>query len=164
MKTGIFYGSTTGTTAELARDIAKEMGIADADVHDVASTAPARLGDYDFIILGSSTWGDGDLQEDWYDFIDGAQALDLDGKKIAIFGCGDQTMSDTFCNAVGIIYDKLKDSGAVFVGEYDADGYNFEHSDASHGKLMRGLVVDQVNHPEWTARRVKAWTDILKKS
>ncbi|MDE6468691.1 MAG: flavodoxin domain-containing protein, partial [Muribaculaceae bacterium] len=88
MKTGIFYGSTTGTTAELAKTIAKEIGVADADIHDVASTAPARLGDYDFIILGSSTWGDGDLQDDWFDFVDGAQALDLDGKKIAIFGCG----------------------------------------------------------------------------
>ena len=42
--TGIFYGSTTGTTADVARRIGKELGVADADIHDVADTAPDQLG------------------------------------------------------------------------------------------------------------------------
>ena len=36
---GIFYGSTTGTTGSLAGRIAEELGIAAADVHDVAGAA-----------------------------------------------------------------------------------------------------------------------------
>lgn len=52
---GIFYGSTTGTTAEVAAEIAKKLGVADADVHDVVSTAPHALGDYDVILAGTST-------------------------------------------------------------------------------------------------------------
>ena len=51
-KTCIFYGSETGTTADIARRIAKELGVSDADIHDVADTAPDRLGDYDLLILG----------------------------------------------------------------------------------------------------------------
>lgn len=160
-KTGIFYGSATGTTADIAHRIANILGVADADVHDVAQTAPSRLGDYDILVLGSSTWGNGDLQDDWYDFIDGAQALDLSGKKIAIFGCGDESMSDTFCNAVGTIYDRLKDSGATFIGEYPAADYTFDTSSAADGDTMRGLLLDEVNHAELTDNRIKGWTTQL---
>ena len=59
MKTGIYYGSATGTTAEIARRIASMTGVSDADIHDVADTAPHTAGDYDLLILGSSTWGNG---------------------------------------------------------------------------------------------------------
>ncbi len=163
MKTGIFYGSATGVTAEVARKIGKELGVPDADIHDVADTAPARLGDYDLLVLGSSTWGNGELEDDWYDFVAGAAALDLDGKKIALFGCGDETMSETFCDAVGELYDRLKDTGATFIGEYGADGYTFDSSRASDGALMRGLVIDEVNHPDLTDRRVEEWCALLKK-
>lgn len=162
MKTGIFYGSATGTTAEVAREIAKEMGVADADVHDVANTDPAKLGDYDLLLLGSSTWGGGELEDDWYDFVAAAQVYDLKGKKIALFGCGDETMSDTFCDAVGILYDKLKGTGAEFVGEFPADVYSFKHSLASHDGTMRGLTIDQVNHPDLTDARIKAWVEQVK--
>lgn len=162
-KTGIFYGSTTGTTADVARRLAKLLGVADADIHDVAVSAPDTLGNYDLLVLGSSTWGSGELQDNWYDFIDGAAALDLRGKQIALFGCGDETMSDTFCNAVGILYDRLRSTGAEFIGEYPADGFSFNHSDASHGSTMRGLVLDEVNHPEFTDRKLAEWADLLKK-
>ena len=58
------------------------------------------------------------------------RALDLKGKKIAIFGCGDETMSDTFCNAVGILYDRLRDTGATFIGSFPAGEYHYNHSAA----------------------------------
>ena len=129
MKTiGIFYGSETGTTADVARRIAKELGVSDADIHDVAKSSPVKLGDYDVLLLGSSTWGAGDMAQDWYDFIAGAQALDLAGKQIAVFGCGDESMSDTFCDAVGEIYDKMKETGAEMIGHFNGDGYDYTSS------------------------------------
>lgn len=162
-KTGIFYGSATGTTADIARRIGKILNLADADIHDVATVAPHELGNYDVLLLGSSTWGSGEVEDDWYSFLDGAQSLDLTGKKIGIFGCGDETMEDTFCDAVGIIYDRLKDTGASFIGEYPAKGYHYSHSAATDGDTMRGLVLDEVNHPELTDSRIREWTDIIRK-
>lgn len=161
MKTGIFYGSTTGTTADVARRIGKLLGVADADIHDVAETMPDRLGDYDMLIFGSSTWGDGELQEDWYDFIDGAAALDLSGKTAAIFGCGDETMSDTFCNAIGIIYEKMRGTGLAFTGRYPADCYTFNTSKALSGDTMLGLALDEVNNPDLTDARLRKWAEGL---
>ena len=125
-KTGIFYGSSTGTTADVARRIAKALDVADSDVYDVAKTAPVALGDYDLIIIGSSTWGAGELETAWYDFLAGARVLDLQGRKIAVFGCGDESMSDTFCDAVGELYDAMQDTGAEFIGRFNADGYEFK--------------------------------------
>lgn len=40
MKTGIFYATSTGTTGQVAEAIAKAMGVADADVFDVAKVGP----------------------------------------------------------------------------------------------------------------------------
>lgn len=162
-KTGIFYASATGTTADIAQRIASRLGIADADIHNVADTAPDRLGDYEVLILGSPTWGNGALEDDWYDFADGASALDLSGKKIALFGCGDETMIDTFCNAVGELFKRFKKSGAVFIGEFPANAYSYNSSSATDGNTMRGLVVDEVNHPELTDERILMWTEQLRR-
>lgn len=164
MKTiGVFYGSETGTTADVARRIAKELGVADGDVHDVDKLSPTRLGDYDVLVLGSSTWGAGEISQSWYDFIAGAQSLALQGKQIAVFGCGDETMSDTFCDAVGEIYDALKDTGAGMIGRFNGDGYDYSSSKAERDGSFVGLVLDEVNHPDMTDGRIKAWTDQIKR-
>ena len=41
--TGIFFGSTMGTTEAVAADIAKQLGVADADVHNVADTPAGEV-------------------------------------------------------------------------------------------------------------------------
>lgn len=156
-KTGIFYGSTTGTTAAIAADIARKLGVNEADVHNVSETSPDAFGKYDVLILGTSTWGSGDLQEDWYDFISGIEVLDLKRKKIALFGCGDETMSDTFCNAVGTLYDRLQPTGATFIAPYDTVGYSFNSSSAVRDGIGVGLLLDEVNHPEATGIRLQGW-------
>lgn len=161
-KVGIFYGSTTGTTEAVAFKIAKLMGMADGDVHDVASSTPSQLGDYDLLILGTSTWGSGEIEEDWLDFLDGAEELSLKGKKIALFGCGDETMTDTFCNGVGELYSRLKPTGAEFVGRYDTIGYSYARSAAEIDGEIVGLLLDEVNHPELTDLRLRGWTTQLK--
>lgn len=162
-KIGIFYGSSTGTTENIARKLARIMGVPEVDVRNVAKAAPSAVADYDMLVLGSSTWGNGELQDDWYDFLTGLEALDLRGKTVAIFGCGDQTMNETFCNAVGEIYDRLQSTGATFSGKYDTLGYNFDHSRAvkeSGGEAV-GLLLDEVNHPEYTDRRLRGWVAAL---
>ena len=88
-KIGIFYGSSTGTTQSLAEQIALKTGVSKADTHDVADAAPDTIDGYDCLLLGSSTWGDGDLQDDWYGFLDKIKTRDLSGKTVALFGCGD---------------------------------------------------------------------------
>lgn len=161
-KTGIFYGSTTGNTKSVAEKIAHNLDIPATDVVDVAKAAPSDVAPFDVLLLGSSTWGSGELQDDWYDFIAGLEALDLKGKKIGIFGCGDETMADTFCNAIGIIYDRLQKTGAEFIGAFNTDGYEYSETEAKVDGTIVGLLIDEVNHSDLTDGRVKAWCEEIK--
>ena len=161
-KTGIFYGSTTGTTKEVALKIGKLLDIDEKDIHNVADSKPSDVGAYDLLIFGSSTWGKGQLQKDWYDFIDALEVLYLKGKKVAIFGCGDETMDDTFCAAVGEIYRRLIPTECEFIAPYDGVGYEYKHTPAEVDGVIRGLILDEVNHPEATALRLRGWTDIVR--
>ena len=55
--------------------------------------------------------------------------LDVSGKKVAIFGVGDQsTYSANFCDAAGEIYDLMTAAGATVVGMTSTDGYEHEES------------------------------------
>lgn len=163
-KIGIFFGSTTGYTSDVAFRIAKALGVEIADVHDVAATEPSVLGDYDVLVLGTSTWGAGDLQDNWEDFIAGAEELYLKGKKVAIFGCGDENMSDTFCSGIGKIYNRMKATGAEFIAPYNADGYTFNHSEAQIDGAFVGMPIDEVNHADLTDGKIAEWTALIKKA
>lgn len=114
MKTiGIFYGSSNGTTESVAKQIAEKLGVKSSDIHDVGQASPADFASYEVLLLGSSTWGMGDLQDDWYDFLPKIKKLDLSGKLVGLFGCGDSSsFSDTFCDAIGTIHNDLKATDA----------------------------------------------------
>lgn len=161
-KTGIFYGTTTGETKEVAKEIANQLGIEEKDIHDVSSSAPSDVADYDVLVIGASTWGDGDLQGDMATWLDGVSSLDLRDKEVAIFGCGNEDMGETFCNAVREIYHRLHESHPEFIAPFNNDGYTYSHSDSDVKGMIVGLCIDNVNHPELTAGRIKAWCDIIK--
>lgn len=163
-KIGIFYGSSTGSTMKVAQQLGVLLNVSPNDIHDVSRVAPAAVGEYEVLLLGSSTWGAGNVQEDWIDFGTGLKALALNDKTVAVFGCGNQNMKNTFCNAVGKIADLAAETGAKIIGQFNAEGYNFKKSEAQlEGlPLMKGLVLDEGNASELTSPRLKAWTALLK--
>ena len=163
-KTGVFYGSTTGTTESVANLIAKKLGIAPADVHDVSKMNADMVGAYEALILGTSTWGDGELQDDWYDGVKVLKSADLSMKFVALFGCGDSdSYCDTFCDGIGVLYEDLKDSGCTFLGnKVSTDGYSFSSSIAVVDGAFVGLPLDEVNESNKTAERIDAWTAEIK--
>lgn len=164
MKIGIFYGSTTGTTEDLARRIAGKLGVADADIHDASSISESDVEGYDVLVLGSSTWGDGELQDDWYDAVKVIKKADLSHKFVALFGCGDcESYSDTFCDAIGILYEELKGTGCTFCGAVDPSDYEFGSSIAVVNGKFVGLALDEVNEDGKTDSRIAAWVEAVKK-
>lgn len=164
-KTGIFYGSSTGTCEDLANQIADKMGVAASDVYSADKLSADLVKEYDLLILGTSTWVDGELQDDWYDGIKVLKSADLSFKSIALFGCGDsESYCDTFCDGMGILYEDLKDSGCSFIGnKVGTDGYSFSSSIAVVNGAFVGLALDEVNESDKTAERIDNWTAELKK-
>lgn len=159
-KTGVFYGSTTGTTESVARTIAEKLGIPSSDVYDVSKMTADVAGSYEALILGTSTWGDGELQDDWYDGIKVLKGMDLSGKTVALFGCGDsESYSDTFCDGMGILFEDLKNSGCRFIGAVPDADYTYSSSIAVTDRNFVGLAIDDINESDKTDERVTAWTE-----
>lgn len=162
-KMGIIYGSSTGTCESIAETIAEKLGIASADVIDASKITADKVGEYDVLLLGTSTWGDGELQDDWYDAVKVIKAVDLTGKTVALFGCGDsESYCDTFCDGMGIIYDQLKDSGCTLIGKVSADDYTFSSSVAAIDGMFVGLALDDVNENDRTEERIDNWIEEIK--
>ncbi len=162
-KIGLFYGSSTGTTESVANSIAKKLGVPASDVHDVAKLTPDMVVAYDLLVLGTSTWGDGELQDDWYDGVKILKSCDLKSKEIALFGCGDsESYGDTFCDGIGVLYEELKDTGCTFVGNHvSSSDYSFSSSiSVVDGKFV-GLPLDEMNESDKTEARIDAWVKDL---
>lgn len=165
-KIGIFYGSSTGTCEGLAAQLASELGVADNDVHSANKLTEELVNTYDVLVLGTSTWGSGDVQDDWYDAMDVLKGMDLHGKCVALFGCGDsESFCETFCDGIGFLYESLKDTGCTFIGNsVSTDDYTFESSAAVVDGCFVGLALDEVNESDKTAARLSVWAAELKKN
>ncbi len=159
-KTIVIYGSSTGTCQSLAEKIAGELGV---DAIDVQSLNADTVKENTNLILGTSTWGAGEMQDDWYEGIKVLQSSDLAGKTVAIFGCGDcESYGDTFVGGMGELYNGIKDSGATFVGQVATDGYTFDGSDAVIDGEFIGLPLDEVNEDDKTDERISSWIASFK--
>lgn len=159
MSVAVIYGSAMGNTEGAAKTIAEKLGI--SDVLNIADTDAATINGYDKLIVGTSTWGSGDLQDDWDAFDFGA--LKLHGKTAAVFGMGDsESYSDSFCSAMGKLATKLKEAGATIVGGVSTEGYSFEASEAVENGEFVGLALDNDNQEDQTAERIDAWVAKIK--
>lgn len=111
----IVYGSTTGNTEKLAHLIKDQLDYP-TTVVNVTDVKLSDIKQADLVLFGSSTWGYGDLQDDFEAFIDKIDADLVGGKDVAVFGCGDEDgFADVFCNAVDTITDKVLEAGANLV-------------------------------------------------
>ena len=154
-KTIVIYGSSTGTCEAIAEKIASKLG---TDVLNVQDLTADIIAENENLILGTSTWGAGELQDDWYDGVKLLQAADLSGKVIALFGCGDaESYGDTFVGGMGELYEAVKASGARLVGQVDVDGYTFDDSSAVVDGKFVGLPLDDVNEDDKTDSRIDGW-------
>ena len=160
MKTGIFYGSTTGNTEKAAGKI--EALLAGAQVMPVVNAGKADFEDCDLLVLGTSTWGAGDLQDDWSEALDSLRAADLKGKKVALFGLGDQiAYPDTFVDGMGTLHEAAVAAGATIVGKWPAADYDFLVSEAEEDDQFFGLPLDEENQADFTDDRIGAWVKQL---
>ena len=112
----LVYASMSGNTEAMADLIEKGLleGGAEVDRHEAMDVDAALFNDYQYMIFGAYTWGDGDLPDEFLDIYDDMEGMDFTGKMFAVFGSGD-TSYEHFCGAVDILEDKIKELGGNVV-------------------------------------------------
>ncbi|WP_207802537.1 flavodoxin FldB [Motiliproteus coralliicola] len=160
VKIALIYGSTTGNTEDVAEKIQENLAGHEVQLFDVADASPAEACVFDRIIMGIPTWDYGEIQSEWEDVWEDLDELELNGKRIALFGLGDQIgYGDWFLDAMGKLHDKLVEAGAEMVGYWPNEGYDFSASVAltPDGKQFVGLALDEDCQSELTDERVSKW-------
>lgn len=162
MKIGLFYGSSTCYTEMAAEKIREILGEELVDLHNLKDVEPAKMAEYDILILGIPTWDFGEIQEDWEAIWDQLPTLDLNGKIIAMYGMGDQLgYGEWFLDALGMLYHRLLPLGVQFIGFWPIEGFEFTSPKplSADGQYFVGLALDEVNQYDLSEQRLQDWCD-----
>ncbi|CAB9503123.1 Flavodoxin 2 [Seminavis robusta] len=164
---GIWYSSSTGNTETVADYIASAAG--GLDYNDIGDATTEEIEGADALIVGAPTWHTGADEQrsgtSWDEWLyDTLPSLNMDGKKVAVFGVGDQqSYTDNFCDAAGELYDLLSAKGCKIYGLTSTEGYDHQASKAIvEGDKFCGLMCDEDNQYDLSEGRAQSWIAQLK--
>jgi flavodoxin I len=170
-KVGIFFGTDTGNTRRVAKDISIALSTAiAAKPVNIRNASVADLQAYEILILGTPTYGEGQLPglstgnatASWEEFLPTLVGQDFSGKKVAIYGLGNQKgYPNEFIDAVFYLAEQFKQCGAILIGDCSTEGYTFKASKAVANGRFLGLALDQENQKELTPERLANWLKVL---
>ena len=177
MRIKIIYGTDTGNTELVVQDMIKLLDDSKSFIQDATKinhqviTVPEinedTWNDADLFILGIPTWYDGELQSDWEEYFEEFKTIDFTGKKVAIFGLGDQLgYEEWFCDGVGILAKTVLKNGGQTIGWTDIDdSYDLEEEPKSmyNESCFYGLCLDEDNQDELTEERLDNWIEKISK-
>ncbi|WIA37561.1 hypothetical protein OEZ86_014468 [Tetradesmus obliquus] len=165
---GIYYSTATGKTEEVANIIKEVLGNAAAEPQDIGDVPDlaAALTDpsLDGLLVGAPTWNtgadEGRSGTAWDDVLAQVKGLSLQGRKVAVFGCGDQHgYGDYFCDAMEELHSSFAAAGADMVGAWPTEGYEHSESKAeTKPGFFCGLALDEDSQGELTEGRIRQWT------
>ncbi|QJC36998.1 flavodoxin FldA [Enterobacteriaceae endosymbiont of Donacia vulgaris] len=164
-KIGIFFGSDTGNTENVAFKIQKNLSKKNSSVFNISEVEKEDIIKYNILLLGVPTWYYGEVQCDWENFLPILQKINFQNKYLGLFGCGDQEdYGEYFCDAIKVIYDIVKTNKAQVIGYWPTKGYHFHDTKSlKNKKYFLGLTIDEDRQPELTDLRINAWTQQISK-
>lgn len=163
-KTAIIYSFNTKKTGKVAERIKEAFNDDMVEMVNAEEISEALFMSFDQIIMGVPTWFDGELPNYWDEFVPALEDLDLSGKKVALYGLGDQKgYPENFVDGMGLMAKILEKSNATLVGFTSVEGYEFESSQAKRGDQFAGLAIDYENQGSMNKERIAAWVESLNK-
>lgn len=171
-KVAIIYWPKGGSVEKSAKKLHTAYGAENADIFDIDTFSIDLIEKYSNIIFGNSTvgfdaWQYADADNKWGPFFSNIEksGIKLSGKKVAIFGLGDQMIYPAnFVDGIGAVKNEAERLGAKIVGEWSTEGYTYTDSEGENkdGDKFFGLALDEENQPELTDERIFEWVKILK--
>ncbi|QZT37718.1 flavodoxin domain-containing protein [Halosquirtibacter xylanolyticus] len=158
--------SSQGKNTQKVAEILQEMmpdGISLESI-DIDKSDGSELKDYKHLIMGLSTWFDGEIPFYWDEFLPSIEDQSFKGKKVAIYSLGDaKNYPDNFCDAIGVLSEWLEKRDAKIIGCVSTKGYHFDTSYYIDNDEFKGLPVEfNVEDSDWE-RKLSDWSkQILK--
>jgi flavodoxin I len=163
-KTAIIYSFNTKKTGKVAERIKEAFNDDMVEMVNAEEINEDLFMSFDQIVMGVPTWFDGELPNYWDEFVPALEDLDLSGKKIALYGLGDQKgYPENFLDGMGLMAKILEKSGAILLAFTSVEGYNYESSLAERGDQFAGLAIDYENQGSMNKERIAAWVESLRK-
>eukprot|EP00545_Synedropsis_sp_CCMP1620_P008142 CAMPEP_0119018232 /NCGR_PEP_ID=MMETSP1176-20130426/18875_1 /TAXON_ID=265551 /ORGANISM="Synedropsis recta cf, Strain CCMP1620" /LENGTH=216 /DNA_ID=CAMNT_0006972185 /DNA_START=207 /DNA_END=857 /DNA_ORIENTATION=+ len=163
---GLYFSTIGGATQTCANHIGKAAGGLNAVEIDEAKLDD--LLEHDCLIVGAPTWNTGADKErsmtSWDEWLyKTLPSLDLKGKKVAVFGVGDQVgYSNNYGDAVGELYDCFTAQGCQPFGKTSTEGYRHVESKAEVDGKFVGCMFDEDNQYDLSESRATTWVAQLK--
>ena len=135
---GIFVATMTGTAEICAEEVESALDGAGFAVerHLMDGLGVEALESYDMVVVISSTYGQGDIPDNGQALFAAIEATgSLAGKAFAVFGLGDRTFAETFCEA-GQKWD------ALFASKGAARLVPLVQHDAASGTLAEDVAAE----------------------
>ena len=163
-KIAVVYSFNTQNTGKIAKRIKEAFG-KDATVKlvNIEEVTADEFLQYNNLICGTATWFDGELPNHWDEFVPELEDMDLKGKRVALFGLGDQKgYPENFLDGMGILGEIMEAQGARLVGFTSTEEYTYESSRAERGDQFIGLGIDFETQGAKNKDRVNGWVRKLK--
>ncbi|MBN2742989.1 flavodoxin I [Breznakibacter xylanolyticus] len=162
-KTAIIYSYRSVKTRQQVQKIIHQFGDDPIEQLDADSVTGDAIMPYTNLILAVPTWFDGELPNYWDELLPDLEERNFKGKKVAIFGGGNQRdYPENFVDGIGIMAQFMEQRGAKLVGFTSTEGYSFESSRAVRGNEFMGLAIDVENQSALTDSRIEKWVLSLK--
>ncbi|MCK5846477.1 MAG: flavodoxin domain-containing protein [Bacteroidales bacterium] len=170
-KIGLFYWPLKGNVEAVAKKIKEQYGDADIDIIDLSKADPKHLFHYENLIMGCSTVGADSWEhytDDniWYQFLHKMEddKVDLNGKKLAIYGLGDQMRYPyNFVDGMERVFTHLNNHNITQIAQWPNEGLTFKESEALHNNMFRGLAIDLDNDEDEADANVAKWVEMINK-
>ena len=163
-KIAIVYSFNTQKTGKIAKRIKEAFGKdATVELLNIEEITADEFLQYNNLICGTATWFDGELPNHWDEFVPELEDMDLKGKRVALFGLGDQKgYPENFLDGMGILGEIMEAQGARLVGFTSTEEYTYESSRAEKGDQFIGLGIDFETQGTKNKDRVNGWVGKLK--
>ncbi len=162
-KVAIVYWPKDGNVEVVANKIHAQLNDNEAVVADITKAGEVDLENQDLLIIGGSTvgaeiWEEAKSNNKWNVFFKSLDSMNLKGKKIALFGLGDQVLyPGNFVDGLSVISHELENRGAKLIGAWPTEGYSFTDSTAVKDGKFLGLAIDEDHESDLTDDRIKNW-------
>lgn len=166
-KTLILYWPAGGNVEKVATKIYSKTNTGKSELLCLDQLKNRDLSEFDLIIAGGSTsgaetWTEATGKNLWSKLFSESKPGILKGKKIALFGLGDQVLyPHNFVDAMHIMKMNFEKAGATIVGKWPTTGYQFNDSESVVDDHFVGLALDEDRQSELTDSRIEKWLKTL---